>query len=189
VDILTATDGKHHKFDWMYHNRGDRISSDVAHRADEAPEGQGFEYIEEVHRGATDALIRATVFMDEDRVEVTVNGDPGSEVLVGTGVGESVMDRVPLVFVTRSGQEARFAATIEPVVGNGTAQIEDVAFLDHEANGYLIRIRMQDGGEEVYAYDPEGTTRNVEGIGTRSKLLCLRREEMGDYKILAEAGK
>jgi hypothetical protein len=189
ADILTATDGKHHKFDWMYHNRGDRISSDVAHRADEAPEGQGFEYIEEVRRGATDALIRATVFMDEDRVEVTVNGSPGSEVLLGTGVGESIMDRVPLVFVTRGGQEARFAATIEPVVGDRTAQIEDVAFLEHETNGYLIRILMQDGGEEVYAYDPEGTSRNVEGIGTRSKLLCLRREEMGDYRILAEAGK
>jgi len=189
VDILTATDGKRHKFDWMYHNRGDSISSDVAHRADEAPEGQGFEYIEEVRRGAADALIRATVFIDEDRVEVTVNGNPGSEVLVGTGVGESIMDRVPLMFVTRSGQEARFAATIEPVVGDGTLQIEDVAFLDHETNGYLIRIRMQDGGEEVYAYDPEGITRNVEGVETQSKLLCLRREEMGDYEVLVEEGK
>jgi hypothetical protein len=127
--------------------------------------------------------------MDEDRVEVTVNGESGSEVLVGTGVGESIMDRIPLVFVTRSGQEARFAATIEPVVVDGTAQIKDVAFLNHETNGYLIRIRMQDGGEEVYAYDPEGTTRNVEGIGTHSKLLCLRREEMGDYRILAEEGE
>jgi hypothetical protein len=189
VDILTATDGKHHTFDWMYHNRGDRISSDVARQAGEAPEGQGFEYIEEVRRGAADSLIRATVFMDEDRVEVAVNGDPGSEVLVGTGVGESIMDRVPLVFVTRSGQEARFAATIEPVLGNGTAQIEDVAFLNHETNGYLIRIHKQDGGEELYAYDPEGTARNVEGIGTHSKLLCLRREEMGDYEVLAEEGK
>jgi hypothetical protein len=99
------------------------------------------------------------------------------------------MDRVPLVFVTRRGQEARFAATIEPVVGDGAAQIEDVAFLDHETNGYLIRIHKQDGGEEVYAYDPEGITRNVEGVETQSKLLCLSREEMGDYRILAEAGR
>ncbi len=188
ADVLTATDGKHHTFDWMYHNRGDNISSDVARRADDAPEGQGFEYIEDVRRGETDALIRATVLMDKDCVKVTVNGESGSKVLVGTGVGESIMDRVPLVFVTRSGQEARFAATIEPVMDDQTAEIEDVAFLDHETSGYLIRIRMQDGGEEVYAYDPEGTTRNVEGIETRSKLLCLHRKGIGGYEVLAEAG-
>jgi len=189
ADVLTASDDKSHTFDWMYHNLGSRISADAANQANDAPEGQGFEYIEDVRSGKSDATIRATVFMDEDRVEVMVNGEPGSGVLVGTGVGESVIERVPLIFVTRSGQEARFAATIEPVTGDQTAEIEDVAFLDHETSGYLIRIRMRDGGEEVYAYDPEGIARNVEGIETQSKLLCLRRESVGDYHVLSEAGE
>jgi len=189
ADVLMATDGKPHTFDWMYHNRGDGISSDVARRAGEAPEGQGFEYIEDVRSGEADTTIRATITMDENCVKVTVNGEPDSEVLVGTGVGESIMDRVPLVFVTRRGQEARFAATIEPVMDGRTEKIQDVAFLAHETSGYLIRVRMRDGSEEIYAYDPEGTARNVEGIETQSKLLCLRREGGGDYQILAEAGK
>jgi len=189
ADTLTATDGKNHTFDWMYHNRGDRIFSNVARWANEAPEGQGFEYIEDVRSGETDATIRATVFIDEDRVEVTMNGESDSEVLVGTGAGESIVDRVPLVFVTRGGQETRFAATIEPVAGDQTVEIEDVAFLDHETSGYLIRVCMRGGGEEIYAYDPEGIARSVEGIETRSKLLCLRRKGMGDYQVLAEAGE
>ncbi len=189
ADVLEATDGKNHTFDWMYHNRGDAISSDAAHQANDAPEGQGFEYIDGVRTGTTDMTIRATVAIGKDHVEVTVNGESGSDVLLGTGVGESIMDRVPLVFVTRSGQGARFAATIEPVTGEQTAEVEDVVFLDHETSGYLIRIRMRDGGEEVYSYDPDGGTRNVEGVETQSKLLCLRRAANGDYEVLAEAGK
>ena len=189
ADVLTATDGKDHTFDWMYHNLGDGISSTAAQQADQAPEGQGFEYLEDVRRGRTDGPIRATVDVGKDRVQVTVNGEANSEVLIGTGVGESVLDRVPLVFVTRRGQAARFAAAIEPVAGDGPEEIEDVAFVDHETSGYVIRIRLRDGGEEVYAYDPKGAARNVEGIETGSKLLCLRREASGEYEVLAEEEK
>jgi hypothetical protein len=98
------------------------------------------------------------------------------------------MDRVPLLFVTRTGQEARFAAVIEPVLGDKTAEIEEITFSDHETSGYLVRIRMRDGSEELYAYDPEGITRNVEGHETLSKLLCLRRKDAEDYRVLAEEG-
>ena len=75
------------------------------------------------------------------------------------------------------------------MAGDQTADIEDVTFLDHETSGYLIRISMRDGSEEVYAYDPKGIARNVKGIETQSKLLCLRRENAGDYHVLAEAGE
>lgn len=186
ADILTATDGKNHTFDWMYHNLGDKIWSDVAQQAAEPPNGQGFEYLEDVRRGITDESIRATVTLNEDRVEITVNAKAGSEVLVGSGVGESVLDRVPLIFVTRQGQDARFAAVIEPVRSNESSDVVDVAILDHETSGYLIRIKLRDGRDEVYSYDPKGIARNVEGIETYSKLLCLQRENSGQYKILAE---
>jgi len=186
TDVLTATDGKDHTFDWMYHNLGNKIQSDSAQQSAEPPNGQGFEYLEDVRRGTTDESIRATVTLNEDRVEITINAEAGSEVLVGSGVGESVLDRVPLIFVTRQGQNARFAAVIEPVSGNKPSDVADVAILDHKNGGYLIRIRLRDGKDEVYSYDPKGIARNVEGIETCSKLLCLKQESTGQYRILAE---
>ena len=186
ADALTATDGKDHTFDWMYHNVGDNIRSNAAQQTSEPPQGQGFEYLEDVRRGTADGLIRATVEADGDTVEIAVNAEAGSQVLVGSGVGESILDRVPLIFVTRRGQRALFAAIIEPLSGGKPSNVEDVAILDHETSGYLIRIRLRGGGEEVYSYDPEGVPRSVEGIETRSKLLCLRREKDGKYMALAE---
>jgi oligo-alginate lyase len=186
ADILTATDGKDHTFDWMYHNLGNKIQSDSAQQSAELPDGQGFEYLEDVRRGTTDESIRATVTLNEDRVEITVNAEAESEVLVGSGVGESVMDRVPLIFVTRRGQNARFAAVIEPVSGNKPSDVVDVEILDRKTDEYLIRIRLRDGKDEIYSYDPKGIKRNVEGIDTCSKLLSLKRESTGQYRILAE---
>lgn len=185
-DILTSTDGKNHIFDWMYHNRGEKISTDSANQTGEAPDGQGFDYIEDIRTGKADETITATISIGGDQVDVKVNGKANSAVLVGTGVGESVIDRVPLIYVTREGQEAKFAAAIEPIVGDKESEIADVEISDHETSGYLIQIQMKNGAEEIYSYDPAGAARIVKGIETRSKLLCLYRESNGNYKILAQ---
>jgi hypothetical protein len=185
ADVLTSNDGQDHVFDWMYHNLGDKISSDAANQASEAPAGQGFEYIQDICTGITDGIIRATVSMGEDKAQITVNDEVGSQVLIGTGVGESVLERVPLIYVTRNGQKAFFAVVIEPVSGEG--QVKAVRFEKHKTSGYLIRIQLNDEGEELYSYDPDGNARKIEGIETRSKLLCLRREKGEVYKVLADS--
>ena len=186
ADVVTATDGADHTFDWMYHNRGEGISSPEAEAAGDAPEGQGFEYLQDVRIGKTDGPVRATVLTGEDRVEVTVGAEAGTEVLAGTGVGESVMDRVPLVFVTRRGKAASFAAAVDPTRGKEAGEVEDISIADHETSGYTVRVRLRDGSEEVYAYDPEGKPRKVEGVTSRAKLLCLRREKGGAFQTLIE---
>lgn len=187
ADILTASDGKSHTFDWLYHNRGESASSPAAVREAAPPSGQGFEYFQKVRRGITDGPIQSTVTLGSNRVNVLVNGESGSEVLVGTGVGESVLDRVPLVAVTREGSTARFAAVIDPT-GKGDAEdVERVEIRSHEVSGYLIRIQLRGGGEELYAYDPDGAVRTVAGLNTRSTLLCLRREADQSFQIIVEA--
>ena len=105
LDLLKASDGKEHTFDWLYHNLGDNIQSDIAQKNADAPDGQGFEYIEDMRKGMTDEPIRATVALDKDRVEIIVNAEADSEVLIGTGVGESIIDRVPMVCITRMGKK------------------------------------------------------------------------------------
>ena len=48
----------------------------------------------------------------------------------------------------------------------------------------MIQVRLQQGGEEIYAYDPEGNLRDVKGFETQGKLLCLQRTDGGDYTVL-----
>jgi hypothetical protein len=131
--------------------------------------------------------VRATFSNAADRVEVTVNGERGTELLVGTGPGESIRVRIPLLCVTRRGPRARFAAAIDPSVGETPGEVEDVTITDHVTSGTLIRVRLRDRSEEIYAYGPAGNARTVEGRQTRSKLLCLRREAGGETRVLAEA--
>ncbi len=187
ADVLTAADGKTHTFDWLYHNRGNAISSVSALQESDPPQGQGFEYLQAVRKGELSGPIRASVEMGPARVEVSVNRAPNSELLVGTGVGDSVLDRVPVLVVTRRGQNARFAAALELTTKDRTAEIESVEIEDQKTSGYLIRVQMRNKAEELYAYDPAGATRTVAGIQTDSKLLCLRSENGQTFRVLSEA--
>ena len=184
LDILKSDDGREHTFDWLYHNLGNGIQSGIAKENADILDRQGFEYIKGARKGMTDKPIRATVAMDKGRVEIIMNAESGSEVLIGTGVGESIIDRVPMICVTRIGKEASFAAVIEPVNGNELSEIEDISFTTHEKSGYLARIRLRDSKEELYAYDPSANLRIVEGIETSTKLLCLYRGNDAKYRTL-----
>jgi len=187
ADVLEATDGKEHTFDWLYHNLGERVSSPAAAAAGTVPEGQGFEYLQEVRRGGTDGAVHATFALGSGRVEVTLNAEQGTEVLTGTGPGDTVLVRIPLLVVTRHGTKARFAAAIDPTPGDGPGEVEEVTMADHATSGSIIRARLRDGSEEIYAYDPAGKARTVEGMPTRTKLLCLRREKGGPASVMGEA--
>ncbi|MGB9594785.1 MAG: heparinase II/III domain-containing protein, partial [Candidatus Poribacteria bacterium] len=168
TDILKATDGKDHIYDWIYHNLGEEISSPVIKESAKSFEGQGFEYISDPKIGTSSGIIRATIKTGEDRVEVIVNAEEGSEVLTGYGVGESILHRVPLILVKRNGKEARFSAVIEPIIAVNNSQIENLTFADDETSGYIITIQLKDGSEEIYAYDPEKKPRVIKGIKTNS---------------------
>ena len=187
ADVLTSTDGKPHTFDWLYHNRGEAITCSAATQKAAAPEGQGFEYVNDVRRGKTDEPIRATVVMEAGRVNVLVNGEIGTEVLIGTGVGESVLDRAPLLVATRRGQGARFAAAIDPTTRGQAEEVERVEIQPHQTSGYVICVRLRNDSEELFAYDPTGSRRTVAGVETQSKLLCLRQEAQKPAQVLAEA--
>lgn len=187
ADLLNATDGKAHTFDWLYHNRGESISALAAPHESKAPDGQGFEYWENVRRGETDGPIEATVRLAGEQVRILFNEEPRSQVLTGTGVGESVLDRVPAIAVTRRGPDARFAAAIELVRKDQPGEVGSIELREEGAGGWLILVRARNQDEEVYAYNPAGNARTVEGIKTQAKLLCLRREKGQPFAALAEA--
>jgi len=87
---------KPRQFDWLYHNRGSQVQCDAATKATVPPSQPGWEYIQNARCGPCDDPIRVR-FVDEGlTTHLTLAAVPGTEVLIGDSVGESVTDRVPL---------------------------------------------------------------------------------------------
>ena len=187
VDILNATDGVEHTFDWIYHNRGEAIVSPQAVDEIAPVEGQGFDFIEGMRRGETGDVIRADVTNGDDHIHLLVNDEAASEVLVGTGVGETVLDRVPLLCVTRRGTSATFAAVIDPTQGNGDPEVDVVHIKASDLGGFVISVLFTSGEEELFAFDPEGHKRKLAGVETTAKLLVVRRGSGEGVEVLGES--
>jgi hypothetical protein len=92
------------------------VSCDAAIREGKlADQYVGQEYIQNIKVGATDAPVRAQ-FAGKDLVtHLTMAAAPETQLAIGDGVGASILDRVPMVMVTRNGTEATFLAILEPV--------------------------------------------------------------------------
>ncbi|MCH2665689.1 heparinase II/III family protein [bacterium] len=168
VDELKDRSGRERVYDWLYHNVGQSISSDTAEKESSPPEGQGFEFIEEVRTGVTDGLIRASVDMNGDAADIVIDGQEGSTVLIATGVGESVLDRIPMVMVTRRGTSARFGAVVEPRKGAGQSRMDLVTA---EEEGLSATVQLTDGSQERFTYtDGEFNAVILDPDGRESRL-------------------
>jgi hypothetical protein len=125
VDKLQS-DGEH-RFDWLYHNRGEKAICDTARDSVSlAGEVPGGEYIRNPRRGTTAEVIRARFASAGVTTCLTMAACEGSVVTVGEGAGASVDDRVPMIMIGRQGREAYFAAVLEPVHAGGDPQVAGV---------------------------------------------------------------
>jgi hypothetical protein len=125
VDKLQAQ--KDHRFEWLYHNRGQKVACDAARDSVSlAGEIPGGEYIRDARRGATGAAIRAQFDGAGATTHLTMAAHEGTVVTMGDGVGGSVDDRVPMILIAREGREAFFAAVLEPVPAGGHPQVAEV---------------------------------------------------------------
>lgn len=134
-----------HRFDWIYHNKGDRVVCDVAgdavNRADKYPGG---EYIQNSRQGTTGEMFCARFEDSEVTTHLTVAAHEDTVVTVGEGVGSSIADRVPMIMVGRDGREANFAAVLEPVAAGNKPRVDGVRFTrTREA----LMISVQRGGQ------------------------------------------
>jgi len=129
------------RFDWVYHNRGSSVRCEAASRPGKlARSYPGQEYVRNVRIGTTDGPVHVS-FADKDvTTHLTVAAQPKTEVRIGDGVGASVLDRVPLVMVTRRGQGARFAAVIEPIAGGGKPGVESLE-VERTPEGIQMTVR------------------------------------------------
>jgi hypothetical protein len=115
-DELNNTEGSSHQFDWVYHNRGSKMK--CGHATAEvgtAGTAPGFEYIKDIRHGKSDDIIPIQIDDEKLTTHITINAHESTEFFTGDGPCASVLDRVPMTIVRRTGSKARFAVVIEPV--------------------------------------------------------------------------
>ena len=136
---------KPRRFDWVYHSRGTGIQCDAAKEPGKAPDKfVGMEYVQSIKTGTTDGPIRVQFPGKTVTTHLTMAGAEKTEVLVADGPCASVLDRVPLVMITRHGTEATFAAVLEPVLSSRTPAVNAV-----EVVGTTITVRCGDSTDVV----------------------------------------
>jgi len=132
-----------HRFDWLYHNKGQRLVCEAATEStNPAGEVPGGEYIRNAQRGTTGELIRARFEDASVATYLTLAAQEGTVVTAGEGVGGSVNDRVPMMTMGRQGRDVSFAAVLEPVPAGDQPQVIDVRLA---ATGESMTVTVTSG--------------------------------------------
>ncbi|MCH2182635.1 MAG: heparinase II/III family protein [Mariniblastus sp.] len=143
-DALAADSNR--RFDWFYHNRGQSVRCDIAMAPAQELETDyaGMEYVKNIRTAKTDDLLRATFETLELQTHLTLDAGRNTDVLIGDGVGSSVLNRVPLIRVTRHGKTAQFLAVLEPLQAGANRQVQSVQWQE-QPHG-IIRIQIAGPG-------------------------------------------
>jgi len=141
---------KPRRFDWVYHSRGIRRAADeaAAQPGKLADSYVGQEYIQSIKTGATEAPIRVQFPGKNITTHLLLAGVAGSTVVTGDGVGASILDRVPMVMVTRQGAEATFLAVLEPVRTGQPPAVTEVA-MSLADRAPRLQVKRTDGTDVI----------------------------------------
>lgn len=144
-----------HRFDWLYHNRGQSVACDVAtDAATLTGKMPGGEYVRHAKGGTTDATIRVCFEEARGPTYLTMAAQAGTMVTVGDGVGGSVDDRVPLALIGREGRAVFFGAVLEPVRPGRRPQIAGLRLTEADS-GVTIDVESASHPQQV-KITPEG---------------------------------
>jgi hypothetical protein len=145
LDELTAD--KDSEFDFVYHNRGTSAASDVAkEKATLGDPYTGDEFLQDLLGGKTDAAAHVVFAGEKVTTHLITDAQPATTVFTATGPCASVMDRVPMAIVRRSGRKVTFAAVIEPVRTGDQPHVKSVETQSTDA-GISVRV-VTDSGEQ-----------------------------------------
>lgn len=118
-----------HRFDWTYHNRGDKVVCDGARNdVNLADKYEGGQYIQDCRQDMTADIIRVRFENPDVTTYLTMAAREDTTVTIGNGVGASITDRVPMIMVGREGRNAHFAAVLEPVLTGKKPSVTDIRF-------------------------------------------------------------
>jgi len=151
------------QFDWVYHSRGGEVQWAGARLGTDLDRRYiGHSYVQNITGGKANGPIRVRVVDGDVTTHLTMDDQTlRTLVRIGDGVGESIVDRVPMAMVTRRGKHVQFAAAIEPVQGDGARTIESIRIerlngtstITVNGRGFVDVIELTEGNRLVVTHD------------------------------------
>ncbi len=109
---------KQHTYSWLYHNRAGSVdASSVNTTLADANTGKllvGLEYARDMRQGQSAEAWQVRFRGQQASVLLHLEGGANTTVLVGTGPGKSIAERIPMTMATRTGGDAWFTALLVP---------------------------------------------------------------------------
>jgi len=107
-------------------------------------------------------MIRAEFSDGPVTTHLVINSGPGTQVLIGDGPGSSILDRVPLCMVTRTGREVCFAAVFEPVSQSAQPAVSSIGCRRQEG---VVRLEINRAGVTDVATLTDDSSIRVQAAG------------------------
>ncbi len=144
LDILEAraTDGKRHRFDWLYHNFGSESTPLELRPYAELPKANGYQHLVKTRAADTGSDWQALFTQGGSKMLVRMVGATGTTVVLGEGLGPDLRVPVPFAMARREGTAARFVALYEPY--KDTPVVQSVS-----ESGEKFRVVMASGTDET----------------------------------------
>jgi hypothetical protein len=152
-DALGSDTG--HRFDWTYHNIGDKVVCDgVRNDVNLADKYAGGQYIQDCRQGTTADMVHVRFENPDVTTYLTMAAREDTTVTIGSGVGASITDRVPMTMISRDGRNAHFAAVLEPVITGNKPHVTGIKFTETDESPAITvergrqtdRVRILPGG-------------------------------------------
>jgi Heparinase II/III-like protein/Alginate lyase len=156
LDELQAD--KTRQFDWLYHNRGQKIMGDLDSEGTfPKKDYPGSEYVNVHKHGQIDGAIQA-IFEDKDvNTHLTMARFPGTKLTLADGPCSSVTDRVSMVIVSRKGKTMDFVTILEPVPSGSKPWVKNLK-LERRSDGTNIYIETSDKTDTIGYFPGKGIT-------------------------------
>jgi len=157
VDVYQVEDieGEEHQYDWVYHNYGE-LRVDLPLALQEAPLGpeNGYQCVTDITRAKSDGQWEATWCQgNRSKLRLTMFGERGTEIIAGTGIGNPVTERIPLVIARRKAARTAYISVLEPfrqspavkrIVGLSAGGLQGIRVEREEGTDYFLVSSSRD---------------------------------------------
>lgn len=181
IDLYELEADEEHTCDWLYHNVGEHLPGLEAEPLEGAlGEAAGYEHITDV-READGSDTWRTEFAAQDgvRVRLTMLGEPGTRVFLGTGLTGRQIEPCPMVVARRQAARTAWVSAIEWRGAGEEFAVTGIERAPVEAEGEALGLRIEraDGHDVLVVAPGVGGKKAVAGLTTEGQIAFLSVRE------------
>lgn len=137
----TAVSGSEHAYDWVWHNYGTPETSLAFAPAEAIGTANGYQHIKGLKKCAVSDGWQIDFKKGPRNTRLSMAGGE-TELYLGSGIGTTVTEQVPMVIARRTGNSAVYASLIEAYRGTNivTARMQEIPTASGDGKAYEITV-------------------------------------------------